>query len=512
MRSRALVVLLAVAACERGVTHLTGPVPDPIAAVEQLSGTVTQETAAGTVVTNRPTVVIRDAQARGVRGVPVYFRPRPGSGTIATIRVDSDSLGVAVSAPWTLSTTLGPQYLDATVAAPGFTGPYTFTVTSVVGPPASLAAAPDTLVLTPGATAQLTITARDALGYVATIAAGSLGFGTSNAAVASVSAGGEIEAHGGGLAIIRASVGAVHVDVPVAVDAPAVADFVVSIPSSFGAHAVAVLDDDRALVGGRELRGYRVRVPFPGAALWPLWGVWDIAHVRGEQTFYAALDFGAGEVSEIRAYPSAGAGETTLFQLPGRLRTLAVDPANGWVFAGGSTNYAYLYRINRQTGVADSVQLYDLASDITPLPAEQTVFVTAGVWLYEVHAATLDVLRIVEFVGRPVRVALVDGGARLVVVRESAPALVIDRTTFDVVATLADSPDGHDVAVHPDGTRFTISSSSVSLSGRVVEYAVGTWATLRTIPLERPLGLAYSVSGHVLVVTGGASRPMYFLR
>lgn len=503
--------LLALVACESVVTHGTDPIPDPIAEVFPLPGTASQELPAGSAVFTRPTLIIRDAQGRGVRGVPVYFSPRAGSGTIAEARTETDSIGRAVSALWTLSSALGLQYLDATVAAPGFTGPYTFTVTSVIGPLAQLTSAPDTLVLPGAAAATLTITGRDRVGHPVAIDAAALVFTSSNDEVASVSASGAIATFGGGLARITAGLGALSVEVPVAVNAPPVADSVVTVPSSRDAYALAVFDDDRVLVGGRGSAGYDVRIPFPTAVPWAASGVWELAHVRGEPTYYVAHNVAGG--SEVREYSTDGSSEVTLLRTSGAVLAMALDTLNDWVYVGKATsNYGgQLFRVHRHTMEADSVTFTDRIEGIVSYPANRSVFVTAGRVLYELDGETLAVLRSQMF-DAATRLALVSADTRLLVLGPSTGALVLDRETLATVATLTASGSATDVAVHPAGDRVAISSSLGFYEGRVAEYALDSWAVVRNLSVDSPQRLAYNTSGYVLMVTRGSLHSMVFLR
>lgn len=506
----ALLVLLV--ACERAETRLTGPATSVLAAVAEVAPvaeTMEQEVPAGTVASIRPTLFVRDANGRGVPGVPVYFRPRVVSGTLTFFRTDTDSLGRAVSAPWTISNALGPHYVDATVAVPGFTGPYTFTATSVVGPPAQLAAAPDTLVLAGGAGAQLSVTATDQAGHPVTLAEGALTFTSTNDAVATVSASGAIEALGGGLARIRASLGTIFVEVPVAVNAPAVADFVVTVPASANALSMAVLDGDAVLVGAPDGFGYRARMPFPGVTSWSRW-IRDLAYIAGESNYYVAGRNAAGTLGEVRSHSVVDASSVILLQTSGTLLSLVVDPVNDWIFVGRDDGR--FIRIDRVTQEVDSVSLAGPIFGIAPYSANGSVFVTAGNFLYELDGATLAVLRSVDYGNLLVRVALVASNTHLILVSHFSAAVVLDRATLVTVATLNDNSGGYDVKVHPSGDRFAISSNSSTSAGRVVEYETGSWAMLRIIPLVNPLRLAYNASGYVLMVTRGQGQSIVFLR
>lgn len=110
------------------------PTPPPVL---QINGGPGAQGIAGRPVPTPPSVKVVDANGASVAGVAVTFAVTGGGGTITGATATTNSSGVATVGSWTLGTTLGVNTLSAT--ASGVTGsPRTFTVTGVVGPPASL--------------------------------------------------------------------------------------------------------------------------------------------------------------------------------------------------------------------------------------------------------------------------------------------------------------------------------------------------------------------------------------
>jgi hypothetical protein len=131
LRTIAAVAILATAeaACDRGPK--IGP-PDHLSKVGD-----GQTAEVGTAVGTTPSVVILDANDRGVPGVAVMFTVTSGGGTIETPSATTDQSGTASAGAWTLGGVAGVQSLRATV--PGVTGsPTTFTATATAGAAVSL--------------------------------------------------------------------------------------------------------------------------------------------------------------------------------------------------------------------------------------------------------------------------------------------------------------------------------------------------------------------------------------
>jgi hypothetical protein len=131
LRTIAAVAILATAeaACDRGPK--IGP-PDHLSKVGD-----GQTAEAGTAVGTAPSVVILDANDRGVPGVAVTFAVTTGGGTIETPSATTDQSGTASAGPWILGGVAGVQSVRATAAGvPG--SPATFTATATAGATVSL--------------------------------------------------------------------------------------------------------------------------------------------------------------------------------------------------------------------------------------------------------------------------------------------------------------------------------------------------------------------------------------
>jgi adhesin/invasin len=104
----------------------------------------TQSAVAGSAVAAPPSVVVLDASANPVAGVPVTFAVTAGGGTVVPAgpaTVLTNASGIATATSWTLGPAAGTNNNTVTASAPVPTGsPVTFTASGLVGPPASIAA------------------------------------------------------------------------------------------------------------------------------------------------------------------------------------------------------------------------------------------------------------------------------------------------------------------------------------------------------------------------------------
>ncbi|MGH7702233.1 MAG: hypothetical protein ACREMO_04030, partial [Gemmatimonadales bacterium] len=117
-----------------------GPPPAAIVATSPVS----QVDTAGTAVAVRPSVLVTDSGGLPVAGVTVTFAVTPGNGTLTGAVTSTNGSGVATVGSWTLNPTVGSDTLTATAtsAGPPIGGnPVTFTVTTLAGAPATIAAA-----------------------------------------------------------------------------------------------------------------------------------------------------------------------------------------------------------------------------------------------------------------------------------------------------------------------------------------------------------------------------------
>jgi hypothetical protein len=92
-----------------------------------------QEALAGSAVPISPSVLVTDAEANPVAGVPVTFQVTSGGGSVSpTTPINTDEQGTATVTSWTLGTTPGSNTLSA--SAVGATGsPFVFTATALAG-------------------------------------------------------------------------------------------------------------------------------------------------------------------------------------------------------------------------------------------------------------------------------------------------------------------------------------------------------------------------------------------
>lgn len=504
-------LFVSVASCERATAPGSLPPPPVVASVAPLPQALGQVAPAGALVGFPPTMVILDSDGQGVPGIRVHFAPRAGSGTLGVLSTQSNSQGRAVAANWRLSNALGPQYVDAIVAMPGFVGPYTFTATSVVGPPAVLVASHDTMVIAAGTDSLWTISVRDLAGNPVPIPDGSIALASNNPAVADVDDNGVITAVAGGVARIRATFGSLVADLAVGVDGAAAADEVVDFHTNGDASAMAHLNDDLVLVAARQNQSYRVKLPFPGTTR-STQNLWDIAYAPGESEYYVAMNLPLPGQGELRARAVTGTAERTILTTAKELVSVVVDPEGDRIFVGRDDGR--LFSIDRGTEMNVSASFAGSIIGVEPNPATGTVFVASGAHVHELDGATLAVLRSVTVGGFPIRLALVEGGTRLIVVRFLDQTVVLDVSTLSTVATLEESHYGYDVAVHPSGDRFALTADALQAEGggKIVLYSTGTWELLRTIPRARALRLIYNTSGHVLLVLGGQYLSLIYLQ
>src|SRR5207237_1178046 len=94
---------------------------------------------AGTAVSSRPSVIVKDANGNPVAQVAVTFAVAPGNGTITGASQTTNASGVATVGSWTLSATAGPNTLTATSGSLSGS-PVTFTATGTAGAAAAIAA------------------------------------------------------------------------------------------------------------------------------------------------------------------------------------------------------------------------------------------------------------------------------------------------------------------------------------------------------------------------------------
>ncbi len=112
--------------------------PGP-ASIIAINGGNNQTVTAGTGVPNAPSVLVTDANANPVAGVPVTFAVASGGGSITGASQTSTAAGIATVGGWTLGTTAGPNTLTATSGT--LTGsPVTFAATGTAGNAGSIAA------------------------------------------------------------------------------------------------------------------------------------------------------------------------------------------------------------------------------------------------------------------------------------------------------------------------------------------------------------------------------------
>src|SRR5436853_509774 len=98
-----------------------------------------QSATAGTSVSPRPSVIVKDANGNPVAEVAVTFAVAPGNGTITGGSQTTNGSGIATVGSWTLSATAGSKTLTATSGS--LTGsPVTFTATGTAGAAAAIAA------------------------------------------------------------------------------------------------------------------------------------------------------------------------------------------------------------------------------------------------------------------------------------------------------------------------------------------------------------------------------------
>ncbi|HEY6157905.1 MAG TPA: Ig-like domain-containing protein, partial [Gemmatimonadales bacterium] len=109
------------------------------AAATIVANSPTSQTAtAGTPVSSRPSVLVKDANGNPVAGVAVTFAVTPGNGTITGGSQTTDGSGVATVGSWTLSPTAGQNTLTATSGTLSGS-PVTFTATGTAGAAATIA-------------------------------------------------------------------------------------------------------------------------------------------------------------------------------------------------------------------------------------------------------------------------------------------------------------------------------------------------------------------------------------
>lgn len=112
----------------------TGTAGVPVSMVANSS--VAQSAAAGTAVTARPSVIVRDLAGNAVPGVAVTFTVSSGGGTITGSPATTDAAGVATLTSWVLGATAGAN--SVTASANGLPS-VTFNATGTAGVPATVA-------------------------------------------------------------------------------------------------------------------------------------------------------------------------------------------------------------------------------------------------------------------------------------------------------------------------------------------------------------------------------------
>lgn len=141
----------------------------PPASVEGAGGDG-QTAPAGTAVSTRPAVIVRDAGGTAVANVPVTFAVASGGGSVTGANATTGADGVAKVGAWTLGSATGANTLTATVQAQGVSGnPVTFTATAVAGAPdagqSSITVSPASIPASTGASSsQVTVVVKDAAG------------------------------------------------------------------------------------------------------------------------------------------------------------------------------------------------------------------------------------------------------------------------------------------------------------------------------------------------------------
>jgi adhesin/invasin len=129
-----------------------------------------QSAPAGSAVTVRPAVLVRDAGGTPVAGISVAFAVASGGGSVVGADATTGADGVAAVGGWTLGSATGTNRLTATVAADGVSGnPLTFTATAIPGSASaaksSMDVAPRTIPASQGSgISVVTLIVRDAAG------------------------------------------------------------------------------------------------------------------------------------------------------------------------------------------------------------------------------------------------------------------------------------------------------------------------------------------------------------
>lgn len=113
-----------------------------------------QTAAAGALVANAPSVVVRDRFTNPVSGVSVVFSVLAGNGSVVTPGAITNASGVATVEGWRLGTTAGANRLQALVVASGVTAnPVVFSATGTSGAAATIAPQTTTTINVPVSTA-----------------------------------------------------------------------------------------------------------------------------------------------------------------------------------------------------------------------------------------------------------------------------------------------------------------------------------------------------------------------
>ena len=200
--SSALLLLLLAVGCGSDHPVESPPSPPYIATITVVSGN-NQTATVATSLLQPMTVRVSDQTGKPLVGVAVKWTIMSGGGMADHASSLTGSEGTA-SARWTLGTQVGTNTLSA---ASGSLPPVTFTATASAGPPTSITIAPPSTPVETGDVFQLSTAAVDA--YQNPIPLPTLGWASSDTAIARVTADGFLVALAPGTASISASGGQV---------------------------------------------------------------------------------------------------------------------------------------------------------------------------------------------------------------------------------------------------------------------------------------------------------------